>query len=78
MQGANGIEERISDDDIRAADAAIFAVDVAVKDGKRFEGLPRIEVSVSEPLKRANELIEKAIQLAKVSPKDKTVVKTLK
>ena len=64
MQGANGIEGRISDEDIRAADAVIFAVDVAVKEGKRFDGLPRIEVSVSEPMKRADELIEEAIQLA--------------
>ena len=78
MQGANGVEGRISDSDISAADAAIFAVDVAVKEGKRFEGIPRIEVSVSEPLKRADELIEEAIQLAKESPKDKTVAKTLK
>ncbi len=77
-QGAKGIEDRISDRDIENADAAIFAVEVAVKEEERFEGLPLIEVPVAEPLRKAEELIKEALELAKEAPKEKAARKTVK
>ncbi len=52
-QGAMGIENELSGADIKEAAAAIFAVDVAVRNRERFEGLNIIEVSVQEAIKNA-------------------------
>lgn len=59
-QGANGIENKITDEDLEKATCAIFASAVSVKERERFDGLEIIEVAVEEPLKKADELIERA------------------
>ena len=38
-QGAIGIENKLKQADINAADLIVFANDVAIKEAKRFEGL---------------------------------------
>jgi PTS system fructose-specific IIB component/fructose-specific PTS system IIB-like component len=45
-QGAMGLENELSPAEIKAADAAIFAVDIEVEQRERFAGLPIIEVPV--------------------------------
>lgn len=66
-QGANGIEDRHTNEMLKNADAAIFAVDVAVKEEERFSHLPIIKTRVSAPLKDAKEIIEKALKKANQS-----------
>lgn len=63
-QGANGIEDRHTNDMLKNADAAIFAVDVAVKEEERFQHLPTIKTKVSAPLKDAKGIIQSALKKA--------------
>ena len=58
-QGAMGIENELSADDIREADVAIFAVDIAVEQRDRFDGKRIIEVAVQEAIKDPKAVFEK-------------------
>ncbi len=50
-QGAIGIENELSDSEIQSADAVIFAVDIEVERGERFEGKNILRVPVQEAIK---------------------------
>ena len=50
-QGAMGIENELSQAEIDAADAAIFAVDIAVENEERFAKIRTIKVPVQAVLK---------------------------
>ena len=52
-QGAMGIENELTADDIKNAEVVIFAVDIAVEMAERFEGVSKIEVSVQDAIKNA-------------------------
>ena len=62
-QGANGIEGRITAQQLLEAKACIFAAEVAIKESERFQGIPAISVPVAEPLRNAEALIERALAL---------------
>lgn len=62
-QGANGIEGRLTAQQLRDARACIFAAEVAIKESERFNGIPSISVPVAEPLRHAQALIERALAL---------------
>lgn len=62
-QGANGIEGRLTAQQLNAARACIFAAEVAIKESERFNGIPAISVPVAEPLRHAEALIERALAL---------------
>ena len=68
-QGANGIEDRHTQEQLKNASAAIFAVDVAVKEEDRFSHLPVIRTKVSAPLKDAKKIIQQALDAAENGPK---------
>lgn len=57
-QGANGIEDRITPEVLKGAEAVIFATDITAKDKHRFKGLPFIQRRVAEPLRSGKEMIE--------------------
>ncbi len=63
-QGANGIEDRHSAQQLKDATAAIFAVDVAVKQEERFKHLPVLKTRVAQPLKDAKSMIQQALDKA--------------
>ena len=65
-QGAGGKKE-IPADILKAADVAIFAADVPVRDKDRFAHLPLIEAPVKQAIKDAAKIIAEAE--AKVSAK---------
>jgi fructose-specific phosphotransferase system IIB component len=50
-QGALGIENRLTENDIRQAQIAIFAVDIEVEDRQRFNGVKVIHIPLQEALK---------------------------
>jgi PTS system fructose-specific IIB component/fructose-specific PTS system IIB-like component len=50
-QGAMGIENELSDSDIRQAQVAIFASDIEVEKRERFAHIKIIEVPVREAIK---------------------------
>ena len=62
-QGANGIEGRLTPQQLQEAKACIFAAEVAIKESERFQGIPAISVPVAEPLRHAEALIERALAL---------------
>jgi 2-O-A-mannosyl-D-glycerate-specific PTS system IIC component len=68
-QGANGIEDRHTKNQLRKADAVIFAVDVAVKDEERYRHLPKVKTTVAQPLKNAKGILSQALEKADKTPK---------
>jgi len=58
-QGAMGIENRLSDKDIREAKVAIFAVDINVEGRERFQGMKIVEVPLQEAIKNTREVFAK-------------------
>jgi len=50
-QGAMGIENELSESDIRQADVAIFAADIEVEKRERFQKIKILRVSVQEAIK---------------------------
>lgn len=80
-QGANGIEDRLTAQQLNDARACIFAAEVAIKESERFNGIPAISVPVAEPLRHAKALIEQALaplQSQRVSQPQTEVKKGLK
>ncbi|EGO4097426.1 PTS 2-O-a-mannosyl-D-glycerate transporter subunit IIABC [Escherichia coli] len=71
-QGANGIEGRLTADQLNSATACIFAAEVAIKESERFNGIPALSVPVAEPIRHAEELIQQALTL-KRSDETRTV-----
>ncbi len=64
-QGANGIEGKHTAQQLKEADAAIFAVDVAVKDSQRYAHLPIHTVKVAAPIKDGKGVVQAALDKAK-------------
>ncbi len=64
-QGAAGVENEITKEDIAKADAVIIASDVRIKDGSRFESLPTLTVGVSEAIKDADGIIDELLEALK-------------
>lgn len=62
-QGSMGIENELSKDDLSNAQAAIFAVEVPVRNRERFEGLKIVEVSVQEAIKNPEAIFAKISKL---------------
>ena len=58
-QGAMGIENELSDQDIREAAAVIFAVGIPVLKKERFEGKKIYEIGVQEAIKNAEAILLK-------------------
>ncbi|EEX1764757.1 PTS 2-O-a-mannosyl-D-glycerate transporter subunit IIABC [Escherichia coli] len=71
-QGANGIEGRLTADQLNSATACIFAAEVAIKESESFNGIPALSVPVAEPIRHAEALIQQALTL-KRSDETRTV-----
>ncbi|EFF9604729.1 PTS 2-O-a-mannosyl-D-glycerate transporter subunit IIABC [Escherichia coli] len=71
-QGANGIEGRLTADQLNSATACIFAAEVAIKESERFNGIPALSVPVAEPIRHAEALSQQALTL-KRSDETRTV-----
>jgi fructose-specific phosphotransferase system IIB component len=56
-QGAMGIENGLSADDVRSADVVLLAAGIPVRDRERFEGKRIVEVSVQEAIKNAEAIL---------------------
>lgn len=59
-QGAMGIENELSERDIREAQVAIFATDIEIEKRERFESIKVVQVSVREAIRDAGGLITRA------------------
>ncbi len=58
-QGALGIENELSESDIRGAQVVILAVDINVEGRDRFQGLRTIEVPLQKAIKDTREIFER-------------------
>jgi len=58
-QGAMGIENELSRQDIRAADLIVFAVDIEVEKLERFEGMKVVRVPLREAIGNPKGVFEK-------------------
>lgn len=56
-QGAMGVENPITETDVKSADIAIFAVDTAIEDERRFCGLRSIRVPVADAIRNPKALM---------------------
>ena len=68
-QGSKGVDGELTAEQLANADAAIFAADVAVKGQERFAHLPILRTKVAEPIRKGEEVIEKALALPSVTDK---------
>ena len=58
-QGAMGIENELSAQEIREAEVVLFAVDIEVERRERFAGKKIVEVRVVEAIKNPKALLER-------------------
>jgi fructose-specific phosphotransferase system IIB component len=58
-QGAMGIENELSAQDIREADCAIFAADIEVEQRERFSGLRILEVAAQDAIRDPKSIFAK-------------------
>lgn len=63
-QGANGVEGRHTAAHLKEADAAVFAVEVAVKEEERFAHLPVYRTKVAAPIRDGKAVIRAALEKA--------------
>lgn len=77
-QGAKGIEDELTAEEIKQADLVIFAVDTKVKGEERFNGKTIYSCPVAAPIKNPTEVFEKAIAVkeGKGEVKKKATIKT--
>lgn len=61
-QGAQGVENEITAEDIGRADGCIIASDVRIKNSGRFEPVPTLTVGVSEAVKDAKAIVEELLE----------------
>lgn len=61
-QGAQGVENEITKEDIARAAGCIIASDVRIKNSGRFEPIPTLSVSVSEAVKDAKSVVEELLE----------------
>ena len=57
-QGANGIDGRITAQDVASADGIIYATDVGLAEMERFEGLPSVKGKVKDGIKKADAMLD--------------------
>lgn len=62
-QGVIGIENELTEEEIKEADIVILAVDVSVSKRNRFDGKKIIEISTSTVVQSSDKLIEKIEKL---------------
>ncbi|MCI5900269.1 MAG: fructose PTS transporter subunit IIB [Lachnospiraceae bacterium] len=61
-QGATGVEDEITREDLARADGAIIASDVKIKGIERFDDVPTMSFKVNEPIKDAEAVIEELVE----------------
>ncbi|WP_461205631.1 PTS fructose-like transporter subunit IIB [Clostridium sp. DL1XJH146] len=60
-QGSIGIENEITKEDIVGADVVILSKDIAIKGKDRFNGIPVVNVKITDIIKNTNPLLDKVI-----------------
>jgi len=61
-QGAMGIRDRLTPEEIAEADLLVMAADVAPLEPERFEHVPTFAVNTSRIIRKADEVMQEAIR----------------
>lgn len=56
-QGIIGVENEITEEDIRSADAVILTTDKPIKNVSRFDNLRKLEIGVGAAIKQPDEIV---------------------
>lgn len=64
-QGAKGLEDRFTSEELKNAVGVIFAHDVALKELDRFKHLPKIDTNVAQPIKDPEGVISNLLDKTK-------------
>ncbi|MEG2708331.1 MAG: fructose PTS transporter subunit IIB [Vagococcus sp.] len=62
-QGATGIENELTEKDVKIGEVVIFAVDTKVRNEERFNGKDILKVPVAAPIKNAEKILDDALAL---------------
>lgn len=58
-QGSIGIENEITEEDLKGADVVILTKDIAIKNKERFKGIPTVNVAIGDLIKKTAALLDK-------------------
>lgn len=61
-QGSIGVENKITAEDLVGVDVVILSKDIAIKGKERFEGIPVVNVKISDMIKNTEPLLDKVIK----------------
>ncbi|AXK51780.1 fructose-specific PTS transporter subunit EIIC [Spiroplasma alleghenense] len=64
-QGANGIEDKLTDEDVQNANVMLIAADINPAEIERFKDLPVHKTSVAEPLHKMDEIWKKLMKVSR-------------
>ena len=62
-QGATGIENELTEKDVKIGEVVIFAVDTKVRNEERFNGKDILKEPVAAPIKNAEKILDDALAL---------------
>lgn len=62
-QGFIGIENEITAEDIKAADAVILTTDMPIKNHERFDNIKQIKAGVGQVIRQADDIVSKIISM---------------
>ena len=61
-QGSIGVENEITASDVEGADVVILSKDIAIKGKERFNGIPVVNVKISDIIKKTEPLLDKVLK----------------
>jgi len=61
-QGSIGVENKITAEDLKGVDVVILSKDIAIKGKERFEGIPVVNVKITDMIKNTDPLLDKVIK----------------
>lgn len=61
-QGAQGLENEITPEDLERADAVIIASDIRIRNKERFENIPTMTVPVQEAVKDPEGIVKELME----------------
>lgn len=61
-QGAIGIENEITAQDVIGTDVVILSKDIAIKGKERFNGIPVVNVNIADLIKKTEPLLDKVLK----------------
>lgn len=64
-QGSDGVQNRLTKQDIASATAIILATDVPIQDAERFENLPHLQTRTQELIKHTDRYLRRALAMEK-------------